>query len=117
MKVTVLGSGGWGTALALLLLENGHQVTLWSYLEEESQRIQEKRENPVLPGVPLPGELELTSHMECVKGCGVVVIATPSFAVRTTATQAAPLLDDGTVLLSVSKGIEAGTHMTLLPVI
>ena len=46
MKITVLGSGGWGTALALLLLENGHEVTLWSYTEEESRVLRETREQP-----------------------------------------------------------------------
>ena len=54
MKIAVLGSGGWGTALAMLLAENGHTVTLWSYLEEESRRLQQTRENPLLPGVTLP---------------------------------------------------------------
>ena len=88
MKVAVLGSGGWGTALALLLLENGHDVTLWSYMEAESAALREKRENPVLPGVALPEELKLTSDIRCVEGCAAVVLATPSFAVRTTARQA-----------------------------
>lgn len=117
MKIAVLGSGGWGTALALLLLENGHQVTLWSYQKSESENLRQSRENPVLPGVVLPGELALTSDLGCVKGCGAVVIATPSFAVGTTAAQAAPLLEPGTVLVSVSKGIEAKTSRTLTQVI
>ena len=85
MKIAVMGSGGWGTALALVLLENGHEVTLWSYREEESTILREKRENPMLKGVPLPDGLALTSDRECVKNCKVVVLATPSFAVRTTA--------------------------------
>ena len=67
MKVSVIGSGGWGTALALLLLENGHDVTLWSYSEEESQILREKRENPVLKGVPLPETLRLTTDLACVR--------------------------------------------------
>ena len=53
MKITVLGSGGWGTALALLLLDNGNDVTLWSFMEEECRVLREKRENPMLKGVPL----------------------------------------------------------------
>lgn len=117
MKIAVLGSGGWGTALSLLLLENGHQVTLWSYVESESEKLRQNRENPVLPGVTLPPELELTSDMNCVKGCGVVVMAPPSFAMRSTANQAAPLLDEGTVLVCVSKGIEESTCMTLTQVV
>ncbi len=117
MKIAVLGSGGWGTALSLLLLENGHEVTLWSYQEAESAKIRENRENPVLPGVKLPEELELTSKMECVKGCGVVLMATPSFAVRSTAQQLSKVLDEGTVIVSVSKGIEENTCLTLTQVI
>ena len=117
MTITVLGSGGWGTALALVLLENGHQVRLWSYLEEESATLRAKGENPVLPGVPLPGELELTADIACVKGCGAVVLATPSFAVRSTARQVKPLLEPGAVIVSVSKGVEKDSSLTLTEVI
>lgn len=117
MKITVLGSGGWGTALSLLLLRNGHQVTLWSYVEAESANLRQNRENPVLPGIPLPQELTLTANLECVRGSGVVVVATPSFAVRQTMNKALGLLDEGTVLVSVSKGIEENTSLTLTQVI
>ena len=67
----------------------------------------------MLKGVALPKELKLTADLTCVKGCGAVVLATPSFAVRTTARAAAPLLDPGAVLVSVSKGIEKDTSLTL----
>ena len=113
MKISVMGSGGWGTALALVLLENGHDVTLWSYTEEESAVLRETRENPMLKGVPLPDGLKLTSDNTCVKGCGAVVLATPSFAVRSTARAVAPLLEPEAVLVSVSKGIEKDTSLTL----
>lgn len=117
MNVTVLGSGGWGTALALLLLENGNHVTLWSYFQEESDRLKETRENPMLKGVPLPEELELTADMSCVADSDVVVLATPSFAVRSTARQLAPLVKAGTILVSVGKGIEKDTCLRLSQVI
>ncbi len=117
MKITVLGSGGWGTALALLLLRNGHEVTLWSYTESESATLRTKRENPVLPGIALPEELALTSDLACAEGRDVVVMATPSFAVRSTAAQAAARLSEGTVIVSVSKGIEENTSLTLTQVI
>ena len=113
MKIAVLGSGGWGTALALVLLENGHDVTLWSYTEEESAVLRQTGENPMLKGVAVPKELKLSSDLSCVKGCGAVVLATPSFAVRTTAKAAASLLEPGAVLVSVSKGIEKDTSLTL----
>ena len=117
MNITVLGSGGWGTALALLLLENGHDVKLWSYSAGELAVLRETRENPMLKGVPLPEELKLTADMSCVKDCDAVVLATPSFAVRATAHQLGALVKDGTVLVSVSKGIEKDTSLRLTQVI
>ena len=89
MRITVVGSGGWGTALALVLEENGHDVTLWSHRPEKAEELRRSRENPMLKGVPLPGELKLTADLTCVQDCGAVVLATPSFAVRTTARAAA----------------------------
>ena len=89
MRAAVIGSGAWGTALALVLLENGHDVALWSYTQQESSVLREKRENPMLKGVALPEELELTTDITCVKDCQMVVLATPSFAVRATARQVA----------------------------
>lgn len=112
MKIAVIGSGAWGTALAKLLAENGHQVTLWSYLAEESARIKEKQENPMLPGIPLP-EMQFTSDVACVQGKELVVIATPSFAVRETAGKIAPYLEEDVILVSVTKGIEAGTSLRI----
>lgn len=117
MKITVLGSGGWGTALALLLLENGNDVTLWSYAEEESKKLRETRENPLLPGVRLPEEIRFSTDMACVKGCGAIVVATPSFAVRSTAAQLRALADEGTIIISVSKGIEKDTSLRLSQII
>ena len=117
MKITVLGSGAWGTALAMLLLENGNDVTLWSYTEEESKVLRETHENPMLKGVRLPPELKYSTDMACVKGCGLVVMATPSFAVRTTAAKLKLLADPGTILVSVSKGIEKDSCLRLSQVI
>ena len=117
MKVTVLGSGGWGTALALLLLENGNEVTLWSYTEEESKILRETPENPMLPGVKLPEEMKFSTDMACVKGCGAIVMATPSFAVRSTAAKLKELVDEGTIIISVSKGIEKDSSLRLSQVI
>lgn len=117
MKITVLGSGGWGTALALLLLENGNEVHLWSYCQEESDRIKEHRENPMLKGVPLPEELVLTADMNCVADSDLVVLATPSFAVRSTAAKLKDIVRPGTILVSVGKGFEKGTTLRLSEVI
>lgn len=117
MKVAVLGSGGWGTALAMLLVENGHDVTLWSYQAEESRHLAETGENPLLPGVKLPQGLTYTFDLACVTGCAVVVMATPSFGVRSTAGQVKDLLSPNAILVSVSKGIEKGTSLRMTQII
>lgn len=117
MKIAVLGSGGWGTALAMLLSENGHAVTLWSYLEEESRTLRETGENPLLPGVKLPQSLDYTTDLSCAAGKDAVVFATPSFAVRSTAEAVKQYLNRNMVLVSVSKGIEKGTSLRMTQII
>ena len=92
MKTVVLGSGGWGTALSLVLHRNGHPVTLWSHVPEKAAYMERARENPRLEGVPLPPELRLTADMACLTEAELVVVAVPSYAVRETAHAAAPLL-------------------------
>lgn len=117
MRAAVIGSGAWGTALALALLGNGHEVALWSYTEQESAVLRGKRENPMLPGVALPDGLELTTDLHCVDGCGAVVLATPSFAVRGTARQMKDRLAPGTPVILVSKGIEKDSSLLLHQVV
>lgn len=117
MKVSVLGSGGWGTALALLLFENGNEVTLWSYSEAELAAMRETGESPFLKDVPLPPALRLTADLACVREAKVVVLATPSFAVRETAKKISGLLSPETILVSVSKGIEKDSSLRLSQVI
>ena len=117
MKITVLGSGGWGTALSILLLDNGNDVTLWSFLESEAETLRTTHENPMLKGVPLPETLKITTGMDSVKDSEIVVLATPSFAVRQTARKMAPLLRVDQVVVSVGKGIEKDTAKRLTEII
>ena len=117
MKITVVGSGGWGTALALLLVENGHDVTLWSHTPAKAVALEETRENPMLKGVPLPPEMKFTADLGAVKDCGAVVMATPSYAVRETAHKLRGIIAPGTVVISVSKGIEKDSSLRLSQVI
>ena len=72
MKVTVLGSGAWGTALAIVLVENGNDVTMWSHRREAVAEMQQLGVNPKLKGVPLPKELHLSSDLSCVSDSDVV---------------------------------------------
>ena len=102
-----MGSGGWGTALAMLLNRSGHRVTLWSAFEAEAEALSRSRRNPLLKEVDLPGSIGITSRVACVEQAGLVVLATPSFAVRETAEKLRRRLRPGTILVIVSKGIEA----------
>jgi len=117
MKAAVLGSGGWGTALAMVLCDNGHEVTLWSHNPEKAEKMALTRENPLLKGVRLPDSLTVTSNLSAVSESALVVSASPSFAVRSTMGQAAPYLRPETVLVSVSKGIERDTNLRMSEIV
>ena len=117
MRITVVGSGGWGTALALVLEENGHDVALWSHRPEKAEELRRTRENPMLKGVPLPEGLRLTADLSAAGESEVVVLVTPSFAVRETAARLRGVVRPGTVLVSASKGIEKESSLRLSQVI
>ena len=117
MKITVMGSGGWGTALALLLVENGHDVTLWSHNPAKARQMEETLENPMLQGVPLPKEMKFTHELDQVGECGAVLMATPSYAVRETAAKLRGKIAPGTVVISASKGIEKESSLRLSQII
>lgn len=117
MRITVLGSGAWGTALAMLLSDNQHAVTLWSHNTEKAQQLAQTRENPLLPGVTIPASIHITSDLTCLQEAQLVVFAVPSFALRETAHKAAPFLPDGAILVSVTKGIERGTHLRMSEIV
>lgn len=106
MKITVLGSGGWGTAISMLLDRNRHDVTLWSAFEAEADVLRKTRENPLLKGVLIPESITISGKIDCAKDAGLVVIATPSFAVRQTAERLKGLIAPETSIVIVSKGIE-----------
>ena len=108
MKISVIGSGGWGTAIALLLCSNGHEICLWSYKKEESERLSRDRENKeFLPGVGFGDySIKFTSNIEEAAAFGeIIVSAVPSKAVPTTA-RALGKCADGKTLVNISKGID-----------
>ena len=112
-KVVVLGAGGWGCALAIALgAEN--TVTLWSPFEEEIAHLREHRGNEkLLPGVTIPETVELTTSLECVRECDLVLMVVPSVAVRETARKLSGILPPGKVVVDASKGIELATTKLL----
>lgn len=118
-KISILGAGSWGTALAVLLYNNGHQVLLWSALTEEVSMLREKREQTSkLPGVRLAEEIEITSDLErALREADVAVLAVPSPFTRSTASRMAPFVREGQKIVNVAKGVEEKTLMTLSDIV
>ncbi len=114
-RIGVVGAGSWGTALASLLAEKNHSVDLWAYEEEVCQQIRTQRENTVfLPGIRLPPNLSAHSEMEpVVSGKELILLVVPSHVYRQTVQRMTRLLSAETVLVTASKGIENGTHLTM----
>ena len=113
-RITLLGDGGWGTALACLLVENGHQVALWGAFPEATAEMRRAKENvKFLPGTRLPDSLELTNDLPAaVRPADLVVFSTPVVYLRSVAEKAAPAVRAGAArIVNVAKGIE---HETLL---
>ena len=118
-NVGVVGAGSWGTALALVLEKNGHQVTLWSSREAKAKEMSELRENTdKLPGVKIPESIVMTADMEtAVKDKELVVLGVPSLYIRGTAKKMAAYVHEGQIIVNVSKGIEESTLYTMTEVI
>ena len=106
MKAAVVGSGAWGTALAIRLCKNGHDVVMWNRGEERTAQMHASRCNPRLPGAVLPQGLAVSADYGCVTGCKLVVIACPSFPMRAVCKGIAPFLDADAVLVSVTKKLQ-----------
>lgn len=118
-KAGVIGAGSWGCALARVLDKNGHEVTVWSVLEDEISMLKEKREHTdKLPGVKLSEKIIFTSDLkEAMEGMDLLVLAVPSAYTRKTAKKMASFAVPGQIIVSVAKGIEEDSLMTLTEVI
>ena len=118
-KVTVLGGGGWAIALAKVLCENGHDVTIWSAVEREVDSLKNERENKVsLPGITIPDEIKITGDLdECVGEADVIIMAVASSFVRATANSLQGKIKDGQIIVDVAKGIEDDTFNTMTEII
>ena len=117
MRITILGSGAWGTALAQLLCGNGHDVTLWNRSSERAAQMQKTGTNPRLKDVVLHPSMKFTADISCAAESEMVVFAVPSFAMRETARLVRPSLKPNTILVSVTKGIEPETSLRMTQII
>lgn len=117
-KVGVLGAGTWGIALARMLANSGHSVTVWSAIEKEIDEFSATRRHPNLPGMEIPEQVAFTKDIKGVcEGMDILLFAVPSPFVRSTARKAAPYVRGGQIIVDVAKGMEADTLCTMTQII
>ncbi|MCL1787545.1 MAG: NAD(P)-dependent glycerol-3-phosphate dehydrogenase, partial [Defluviitaleaceae bacterium] len=118
INISIIGSGSWGTAMAIMLAENGHNVILWSYTQAACNDMQTFHENrPLLPGFAFPTNITHTTSLQDCTPADIIVCALPSFAVRATMAQLAPHVKNGQVVVNISKGLENESLLTLSDVL
>jgi len=116
-NITILGSGGFGLSLAVLAVNQGHQVTVWSKFQQELDDIAAKGEHEKkLPGVKIPSEINLTSDISCCSKADIVLFGIPSNFVRDVAKEAKPYITDEQIIVNTGKGLEDGS-LKLLSVV
>lgn len=118
-RIGMIGSGSWGTALAWLLCQNGHSVTMWSHRSSTTAMFEQYHENrDKLPGIKLPDSIRYTSDLEeACRDRDMIVMAVPSMVLRQTAADMKDFTEPGQLIVSVTKGIEETTLSTMSRVI
>ena len=117
-RIIVLGSGAWGTALALTLARNGRSVTLWAHSPDAAQEIIDAGENlQFLPGFPLPPEVTVTGDNAAVASADIILSVLPSEFLRPTMTRLRPHMHESQILVSATKGVENNTFLRMTQVI
>ena len=112
-SIAVLGAGTWGTALARLFSTCGSDVTVWSISAEEVEEYSCTRRHPKLPGMQIPANISFTTEISCVSNKDYIIFAVPSVFIRSTAEKAAPFLDPSQIIITVAKGIEKDTLLSM----
>lgn len=118
-KVSVMGAGAWGIALARVLKNNGNDVTIWSKLEKEVNMLKNERENSIsLPGIKLQDDIKITNDIrEAAEGMDIIIMSVASRFTRQVAAAMKDMVREGQIIVNVSKGIEDESFMTLTDVI
>lgn len=113
MNVAVIGAGSWGTALALVLADNGHQVKLWTRRREQAEELNKYHTNEMyLPKRTIPASIVATTDIEnCVRAADYILLVVPTQAMRETVKKVSPFIPQEAVLIHASKGIEPDTHL------
>ena len=118
-RVAVIGAGSWGTALAITLNTAGADVTIWSIMKEEIDSLKEHHEHlSKLPGVKIDEKIKFTDNLEeAITNADMLVLAVPSVFTRSTSKLMKPFVKENQIIVSVAKGIEEDTNLTLFEII
>ena len=117
-SIGVLGAGTWGTALARMLCNSGHEVTVWSISQEEVDTLSATRRHKNLPNCEIPEKIQFTTDIKAVcEDKDILLCAVPSIFVRSTMTAAKPFISADQIIVDVAKGIEAETLFTMSEII
>jgi glycerol-3-phosphate dehydrogenase (NAD(P)+) len=118
-RIAVVGTGSWGTTLAVIMDQVGHDVTLWARTPQEAETLRSARENKrFLPGVILPDRLSITSSLEeALDPCDMLLLVVPAQRMRENVAWVRPFLREGTIVLSGAKGLEEETALRMSEVI
>ena len=118
-KISVIGSGGWGIALAILLHKNGHNLTIWSFDKKEAEELKKTRQNKTkLPNILLPEDIKVTSDLkEAVDDKDILILAVPSKAIRSVSKSLKNIIKDNQIIVNVAKGLEEDTLETMTDII
>lgn len=119
MKISVLGAGGWGTTLSILLYYNGHDVTLWEYKKSYAKELNKHRINHLyLPGIQIPNEIIISNDLDdSCKNKNLIILAIPSQHIREVLKKLDYSIIKNSIFVSVAKGIENKTLLTVSQII
>src|SRR5690606_13292945 len=119
LKATIIGAGSWGTALAVVLESNGHDVIIWAREQEIADNINTNNHNPTyLPDLNIPPAIKCSTNIaDCLHDRDLIVFATPSHTMREVAERVKPHLSGSELIVTVSKGIENKTYLTMTQVL
>ena len=119
VKISVIGSGGWGIALAILLHKNGHNLTIWSFDKKEAEELKKTRQNKTkLPNILLPEDVKVTDDLrEAVDDKDILILAVPSKAIRSVSKSLKDIIKDNQIIVNVAKGLEEDTLETMTDII
>ena len=118
IKISVLGTGIWGSAIGELLTQNGHEVILWQRDDEKVKAMEVDRKHPFFVDLTFSDEVKFTTDLDsAIKGSQLLVVAVPSHSVRELVSRAVEFIEDNVIIVNITKGLELDTLLTMSSVI